>query len=464
MENNALIPYMRKSSGEDPALSLARQRGAIQRWAEANGVTLAPQVWEPGVSGSKHWRERALGKAVAAVERGEAAGIVVEELSRLTRGNQLHVAELWDALQRADARLVITAEGLDTSHGDQELNFGLRALLARDQWKQYARRMADVKERKLRDGYPLGPVPFGYRRDRDRRVVLDPALTPIIREVYERRAQGEGSERLARFLDERAPRAKGKAWSRQAVAFMLANPIYYTGHLHHGDLVSEWDSGAHVDAPLWHAVQRAPAPPRPRSNDWLLTGLATCGTCGHRLEPHTSRPDGPQSKAYRYLRCMNRSCDARRGASVRWLDHVVVSLTFQRTAELETQAVEAAPDLKPLEDALARAEARLEQVLAPEARDALGDLWAADVKARRLERDAAAAALGQARQASPVEPATMRLAEVWDGLSVEDRRAALGLFWQEIRVGAKVGRTRQLTLVPRGPGAVAEVALGEAVA
>jgi len=97
-----LIPYMRKSSGEDPAGSLARQRRAIRHWAEANGVELAHEVWEPGVSGSKHWRERALGEAVAAVECGDAAGIVVEEQSRLTRGRQLDVAELWlDVLARA---------------------------------------------------------------------------------------------------------------------------------------------------------------------------------------------------------------------------------------------------------------------------------------------------------------------------------------------------------------------------
>src|SRR5690242_15007121 len=187
MNTGPLIPYMRKSSGEDPAGSLARQRGAIQRWADANGVELAEEVWEPGVSGSKHWRERALGEAVARVEAGEAAGIVVEEQSRLTRGKQLHVAELWEALERAGARLVCTAEGIDTAHGDQELNFGLRALLAREQWKQYARRMADVKKRKLGEGLPLGPVPIGYRRDANQRVVVDPATAPIVLELFERR-------------------------------------------------------------------------------------------------------------------------------------------------------------------------------------------------------------------------------------------------------------------------------------
>jgi len=89
-----LIPYMRKSSGEDPAGSLARQRGAIRAWAEANGVGLADEVWETNVSGSKDWRERSLGAAIERVARGEAAGIVVEEQSRLSRGNMRQTAEV----------------------------------------------------------------------------------------------------------------------------------------------------------------------------------------------------------------------------------------------------------------------------------------------------------------------------------------------------------------------------------
>ncbi len=405
----ALIPYMRKSSGEDPAGSLARQRGAIARWAEANGVELAPEVWEPNVSGKKSWRERGLGEALAAVERGEAAGIICEEQSRLSRENMAATAEVWEALEKSRARLVCTAEGIDTATGDHELSFAIRAALAREQWKQYARRMADVKARKLAEGLPLGPVPFGYRRDSDRRVVVDPQVAPIVREVYERRASGDGMERLASYLDETAPKARG-AWSRQAVAFVLANPIYYTGRLHHGGLVSEWESGAIVDAPLWHAVQRAKAPQRPRSGDWLLTGLATCESCGFSLEPHTSRPGGPGSKAYRYMRCMNRSCDARRGASAMRLEGHVVRQTLALEHELESLAPTV--ELGPLEEAARLAEARMAQVDTPEAMDALGERWAATAKAQRLELEEAQAALGEARQSASSGAAPFHLADV----------------------------------------------------
>jgi hypothetical protein len=280
-----------------------------------------------------------------------------------------------------------------------------------------------VKEHKLLDGLPLGPVPFGYRRRPDRRVEVDPKLAPIVREVYERRAAGEGMERLAAFLDEAAPKARG-AWSRQAVAFMLANPIYHTGRLHHGELVSEWDSGAIVDAPLWHAIQRAKSPARPRSDRWLLTGLAVCGSCGACLEPHTSRPGGPGTKAYRYMRCMNRSCTARRGASAARLEHDVPELLWRLLGPTVVDE-RPAPDLAPLKEAVVVAQRRFDQAMAPEARDALGELWAADVKARRLELEAALAELGEAQAAAGDGTELVDLRERWDELSVTERRERL---------------------------------------
>ena len=89
-----LMPYMRKSSGEDEQNSLARQRQSIRPWAKLHNITLTAEVWEAGVSGSKHCAQGALGQAIAACERGEAGGIIVEEQSRLSRENGLATAEV----------------------------------------------------------------------------------------------------------------------------------------------------------------------------------------------------------------------------------------------------------------------------------------------------------------------------------------------------------------------------------
>lgn len=419
-----LIPYMRKSSGEDPQGSLDRQRASIRAWAETNGVGLAPEVWEPNVSGKKSWRERGLGEAIERVARGEAAGIIVEEQSRLSRENMRATAEVWDALESAGARLVCAAEGIDTASGDHELRFAIQAALAREQWKQYARRMADMKARKVEAGIFIGPPPTGYVKQADKTLAIDPVWAPVVRSLFERRAAGASWGDLLRYIDQVA----GVKMTQPGVTGIIRNRVYM-GHLHYGDLVNENAHEALVDAPLWHAAQRegkAPARSGRKSDDWLLSGLLTCGSCGHSMivwrgaATRNGRPQAPQ----RRYRCTNRKCERRMSVRApeieQWVVDDVVRLLGSRVHE-ERETV----DVRPLKDAAERTRRRLEQVQTPEAMDALGDDWAANVKARRQEHEKALAELGAAR-AEATEPVdVVDLRERWPGMSTPERRDAL---------------------------------------
>lgn len=282
-----LIPYLRKSSKEDPAVSRDRQHRAIEAWASQHNVTLGPEVWEPGVSGSKHWRERGLGEAVAACERGEAAGIIVEEQSRLSRGNQLQTAEVWDAFQKAGLRLVCVADGIDTANGDHELNFGVRALLAREQWKQYARRMEHAKVATIARGCHIsGTVPFGYRRV-ESGLVIDGQQAPVVCELFRRRAAGESIGGLSRWLATVAPDGpSGKGWVKQTIQGILRNRAYL-GEARQG---AHSKAGAHdaiIDETVFSAVQararRPEANNSPKSSPALLAGLVRCARCGYAM-------------------------------------------------------------------------------------------------------------------------------------------------------------------------------------
>jgi hypothetical protein len=217
-------------------------------------------------------------------------------------------------------------------------------------------------------------------------------------------------------------------------------------------VTSEWDSGTIVDPPLWHAAQAKPTTRRPaRSKEpWLLTGLAVCGHCDYNLKPH--RGNGGK---YRFYICTNRKCPAKmvdrskngtyklKDGTVRpkrgpgpaldrapadkletWTRDNLFQLLGSRVASREEQ-----PDLAPLETAVETAQRRYDQVRAPEARDALGADWAADVKARREELEGALAALGKAQAEAP-EPASEEtdLREQWETMTPPERREAISLY------------------------------------
>lgn len=425
-----LIPYGRKSSGEDDALSRSRQEGAIRRWAETHGIELAPMVWEAGVSGSKKWRDRGLGEALAAVERGEAAGIVVEEQSRLSREDMLATAEVWDAFQKADARLVCTAEGIDTASGDHELSFALRAALAREQWKQYARRMADVKRNRTERGIHIARTPIGYVKNPETKLLeIDPATAPAVRAAFEARADGASWEAVARLLDE----ATGRTWSRRGAGKLIARRVY-VGEVVNGDMVTPGAHEAIVDEPLWQAANaRKGARAGRRSDRHLLAGLVRCGKCGKSMSVWYGKNEPKYGSRQRRYRCGNRAC-SRPYVSVnaepleRWTVETLWTLLGSRVAGDEPDAV----DLGPFVERVDTAQRRLDQVMAPEARDALGTLWAADVKERRLELEAAQAALGDARQAARsanTAPEVVELRERWDDMTTAERREALNNYY-----------------------------------
>jgi DNA invertase Pin-like site-specific DNA recombinase len=450
------VRVSRKGDREDERFHSPREQAErASALAIAKGYTPGPVFEDIDVSGATAPADRpAMGELLVAVERGELAGIAAFSLDRLSR-EPAHGDALVRQVTKAGGVLLTPdiPDAIDSPTG--EFTFGMLLQVAKLYRSQAGARFASAKERSILAGIPVGPTPVGYRQRPDRRLEVDPETAPVVRELFERWARGEGRGALAQVLDE----ATGRTWSREAIPRIIKSRLYATGRMTYGDLVSEWDAGAIVDEPLWHAAQRVAPPRPPRSEDgWLLTGLLRCGACGRNLKGSTN---SSKYGTYRNYKCRNRACPARVSVSARRIEPWVVLQSLKAGDEVVTRG--ATPDLAPLEEALATAERRYEQAKSPEVRDALGDDWPADVKARRLERDEAAARLGEAHQEAGVEAIDFRLRDVWDGLSAADRRSSLRLFWKEIRVGARVEGGTAVTLVARGPHAEAEVALPEAV-
>jgi DNA invertase Pin-like site-specific DNA recombinase len=318
-----LIPYVRQSRARERTISLDEQLRSISAWAERAGVELAEPVIEQGVSGSKSWRARELGLAVRKCETGEADGIIVAWQDRLSRENGLATAEVWDALDRARARLVCAAEGLDTATGDHELIFTIKAGIARDQWKRFRENWENARRRSTEAGVAgKAHVPFAYEVGTDRRLVPVRKEADALRRAFAMRAQGASWSEIAAFLDATGlePRQgwakrreiQGKRrWIPNSVARLISNPVYL-GHVRFGELVNEAAHEAIVTRGEWLAAQRKGPGRLCRSAEGTrLVGLIFCASCGKRMTPSASinayrclkrRHNGPECTASAYLR------------------------------------------------------------------------------------------------------------------------------------------------------------------
>jgi DNA invertase Pin-like site-specific DNA recombinase len=297
-----LIPYIRQSKAKEKTISLDDQRRSITAWAKAQTppIKLAPEVVEQGVSGSKSWKERALGQAIAECEAGTADGVIVAFQDRLSRENGLATAEVWEALDKAGARLVCSAEGLDTlnDNDDDELTFSMKAALARSQWKRHRRNWATAKHAAWTRGEYLADLPAGYDRAADKGLAPN-AAAEAVRRAFELRAEtprASWSEVAQVFEDAGVVTRFGRAvWAPSALRLLIANPVY-TG-LHRCTCTDKkkkrceesvirpeweivpgwlWRKAQTVKAVKPEAVQRGEGHP-------LGQGLVRCGTCGSGL-------------------------------------------------------------------------------------------------------------------------------------------------------------------------------------
>jgi DNA invertase Pin-like site-specific DNA recombinase len=463
MAEQLLIPYLRQSRKKEVTISLDDQRAAISRWAEREGVKLAPDIVEQGVSGSKSWRERELGKAVEACAQGQAAGIVVAWQDRLSRENGLATAEVWQALEKAGVRFVTVGDGIDTASGDHELLFSIKAAIARDQWKRYRANWINARKNAIERGvHPSTYVAVGYRRNPVEprlqgaaRASLSPEqrwadpvvgqLVPSqqaehIRALFRLRAAGGSWNECAQLLESRGlPNRNGEPfWLLSATQAIIRNPVYRgEAYLRSkgkqaGDFVNSEAHEPIVDAILWRKAQPKRGKPRRSSEGALLAGILRCACCGRRLSP-----------SGRYYRCRPRmvtgpECNAPASVPAAEVEALV---TRDFLAAIAYRPAAPTPaDLTAFEQAVALAkagEAKWEEAVTSGEFDPATALKGhAAAKARREEAEEK---LAERRAAAGLDNERVTLAERWETLTVAERRRTLQAFGVTAQVRRKEG-------------------------
>ncbi|HEY8844069.1 MAG TPA: recombinase family protein [Gaiellaceae bacterium] len=125
-----MIGLTRKSRGEDEGTH-ADQRKIIEDRCAREGFDLRRVDSEKGVSGTKKWRDREVGRAVEDVKAGKAEGIIVAFEDRISRESMAETAAMWDEF-RAAGLVFIACDGVDSRAEGSNLTFAIKAAIARD--------------------------------------------------------------------------------------------------------------------------------------------------------------------------------------------------------------------------------------------------------------------------------------------------------------------------------------------
>ncbi|WP_188585779.1 recombinase family protein [Gordonia jinhuaensis] len=224
-----VIAYIRVSTRDQLAAhGPARQREAIIEWAKRNRHRIVAEVVED-VSGTVAPFEREAW--LSTVDRccaGEADGVVVSDLSRLSR-DQVRLELTIEQMATCDAVLFSTSGEeqamLDNPEDPQRklIRTIMAAINEYDRAMIVQRMQAGRRIKKASGGYAGGQPPFGYRGgDSSGELVPDEAEQAVLARMRSLHSEGLATRAIADVINEEGlTTRKGGRWSSASVARLI---------------------------------------------------------------------------------------------------------------------------------------------------------------------------------------------------------------------------------------------------
>lgn len=474
------IGYIRVSMLLEEQISPDIQRNAITDWARRNGRRIVGWVEDLDESGRTFARK--IMQAIEAVEAGEAREIVVWKFSRFGRtrtGNAVNLGRI----NLAGGELQSATEEVDARTAVGRLTRGMLMELASFESDRTGEQWAEAHENRRARGLPSHGRPrFGYilrgrvrdplqpyRTIRDpsdgaERYEIDPVTGPILAEVYARYTSGDGTKKLAGWLNGEGLRGtRGLPWSHSTILQMM-DAGFGAGLLRVHDVNCTCPSpgkcrnkilipGAHdpvITQAEWQAYRRRRVrvgitPPRARASIYPLSGRIWCGHCGARMT--VVGKTGHTAYAYRcgnWIKTM--ACAPREIRRVLAEEKVLAELAawadyIEAKAPVRpADAVEGKNDKVKLEGEIRAADTALDRLTMQLARDVIPeDSYKRSRDNLLEERAKAAAQLERLDVPAPMGrheylPVIRALVEEWTTLRAGERREMMAELVPEVRV------------------------------
>lgn len=314
MQTVKAAAYCRFSSDlQRDGFSIEAQLTAIRNYCKQEGIELVKEYVDEARSGTNDNRP-SFQQMIADSKSGDFSCVIVHKLDRFSR-DRLDFAIYRKILKQNGCSLRSVTERLDDSPESIILESMLEGMA-----EYYSRNLARETMKGLKTraskGLACSNRPFGYDII-EGHFVKNEADALIVKEIYDRVIANESLASIARDLDQRGIRgSRGAHFQYASLKKMVENTIYYGDYTYAGEVVSNACADPIVSLEVWTAANnqlkthRNVAYARHRVEDYILTGLLFCGSCGGHYTGHCSHG---KLKVYKRYRCTNSTkglCDA----------------------------------------------------------------------------------------------------------------------------------------------------------
>ena len=301
------VVYARYSSHSQSEQSIEGQLSAAHTYADARGYTIIHEYIDRAVSGRTDNREE-FQKMLSDTAKKQFQVIILWKVDRFGR-NREEITFNKYRCKKNGVRVEYVAENVPDSPEGVILESVLEGMA-----EYYSLQLSQNIRRGQYEGAKKhhvlgGNVPLGYKAV-DKKYVVDEAVAPVIREIYELYASGHGIAQILRQLNAEGHRTRyDRPFTKSSLRTILKNENYIGTYVFKDLIHDENAIPAIVDKDVFYKVQEMlKINKRKPHSDWdysdfLLTGKLYCGLCGSEMIGTSGY--GKLGTKYNYYNCLS---------------------------------------------------------------------------------------------------------------------------------------------------------------
>ena len=302
------VIYARYSSSHQREESIEGQVRECREYAEREGYSVLQVYADRAITGRTDERPE-FQRMLADASKGVFQAILIYKYDRFSR-NRYSFAVWETKLKKHGVKVISARENVAEGAAGIVLKSVLQGMAEWYSVDLSEKVTRGMKDNALKAKWTSGTVPFGYTRDAEQRLIIDPERGEYVRQIFEKVLAGEKYVNIASWLNMLGVRtARGAAWNKSSFTWMLKN-VVYTGLFRWKDIEIKNAVPPIISKELFEAVQRKLKTYGRRginvqkSDKYLLTPNIICGECGGPM--HGMSGKSRSGELYYYYACANK--------------------------------------------------------------------------------------------------------------------------------------------------------------
>ena len=221
--------YCRVSTDNSDQLeSLETQKSHYESWIQLHTEwEYVGLYYDTGITGTKAEIREGLQNLLTACRMGKVDHILVKSISRFS-SNTTDCLSIVRELLNIGVTIYFEKENINTGEMESELILSILSSMAEDESASISQNEKWSIQRRMAAGiYKMPYVPYGYQRDENGDMVIEPSEAEVVRYIFNTVLAGHGTDAIAAALErQHIPTRKGGKWSDSTVRDIIVNEKY----------------------------------------------------------------------------------------------------------------------------------------------------------------------------------------------------------------------------------------------